>query len=709
MASVFPSLEGLLDKVKSHMGTDLIEKPEPLLSKALERFELLLDVNGTGDDTTVNAERSKSTNWGLILKDTLEFLQSHKELIQDGRGQASRVAEDLGVLIDIAHTKASKDGVDDKSYLMERVIQLATSLPNDSEIQSKLTGTIVKGYWDTLQHPPLVYLGDENGYRTADGSNNNYFSPKLGMAGTPYARSVVSTTMDRQYPDPSEVFDKLLARDGPPQEHPNKVSSMLFYMATIIIHDIFRTGDDSKDNPNPNYNVSSTSSYLDLAPLYGNSIEEQKAVRTMKDGMLKPDTFHEHHLLGFPPGVSAYLITFNRFHNYVAGELKRINEGGRFTLNPRYGNDAERQLDHDLFNVARLITCGMYVNIILGDYVRTILNMNYAPDSTWALDPRESFSDDFAPGTFLLGVGNQCSVEFNLIYRWHSTVSARDEKWSEEFFEKVFPGRDVSKLPLREFLAGLATWREELMKQKPEDRTFGDLKRDKDGHFDSTELAKIIAESTNDCSGLLFCVPRQKLTELTAAFGARQTPLVLKLITILGMHQARGWHVGTLNELRKFMQLTPHKSFRDINSDPDVQAALESLYKDPDLVEMYPGVVFEESKKPVYPGSGLCAGFTITRAILSDAVALTRGDRFYTLGWTPTVMTSWGFDLIKPNGPQDKLARGGKLHHLLDVAFPGFYKEKSVWKLFPMTTPDEIERIFTNQGVGDQYDFSSPL
>lgn len=101
------------------------------------------------------------------------------------------------------------------------------------------------------------------------------------------------------------------------------------------------------------------------------------------------------------------------------------------------------------------------------------------------------------------------------------------------------------------------------------------------------------------------------------------------------MHQARGWHVGTLNELRKFMQLTPHKSFRDINSDPDVQAALESLYKDPDLVEMYPGVVFEESKKPVYPGSGLCAGFTITRAILSDAVALTRGDRFYTL-------VSWG-------------------------------------------------------------------
>jgi hypothetical protein len=351
---MFPSLKDLLDNVKSHLGTDLIERPEPLLSKVLGRFENLLGANGTGDNTTANAERSKSTNWGLILRDTVDFLQSHKELIQDGRSQAFRVADDLGVLIDIAHTKAAEEGVDDKSYLMERVIQLATSLPNDSKVQVKLTGTIVKGYWDTLLHPPLTYLGDENEYRTPDGSNNNYFSPKLGMAGTPYARSVVPMTADRQYPDPSEVFDRLLARKGPPKENPNKISSMLFYMATIIIHDIFRTGDDSKDNPNPNYNISSTSSYLDLAPLYGNSIEEQEAVRTMKDGMLKPDTFHEHRLLGFPPGVSAYLITFNRFHNYVAGELKRINDGGRFTLNPRYGKDAERRLDHDLFNVARL-------------------------------------------------------------------------------------------------------------------------------------------------------------------------------------------------------------------------------------------------------------------------------------------------------------------------------------------------------------------
>lgn len=54
----------------------------------------------------------------------------------------------------------------------ERVIQLAASLPNGSETQTRLTGTLLKGLWDSLLHPPLSYLGDDNEYRTADGSNN---------------------------------------------------------------------------------------------------------------------------------------------------------------------------------------------------------------------------------------------------------------------------------------------------------------------------------------------------------------------------------------------------------------------------------------------------------------------------------------------------------------------------------------------------------
>jgi len=80
----------------------------------------------------------------------------------------------------------------------------------------------------------------------------------------------------------------------------------------------------------PTYN--DTSSYLDLTPLYGNSQEAQDTVRTFKDGLLKPDTFWDIRILGFPPGVSILLVSFNRFHNYVVGQLAAINEGGRFSV-----------------------------------------------------------------------------------------------------------------------------------------------------------------------------------------------------------------------------------------------------------------------------------------------------------------------------------------------------------------------------------------
>jgi hypothetical protein len=64
-----------------------------------------------------------------------------------------------------------------------------------------------------------------------------------------------------------------------------------------------------------------TSSYLDLAPLYGSNWEEQKNMRTFKDGKIKPDCFSEKRLLGFPPGVGVLLIMFNRYHNYIVGNL----------------------------------------------------------------------------------------------------------------------------------------------------------------------------------------------------------------------------------------------------------------------------------------------------------------------------------------------------------------------------------------------------
>lgn len=392
---------------------------------------------------------------------------------------------------------------------MEKIIQLAASLPDESRGQSELSAGIIGALWNNIQHPPLSLQGHTYRYRAADGSNNNITFPNLGRAGSSYARTVTPKTLQPGVlPDPSVVFDAIYARTEDPIEHPNKISSMMFYLASIIIHDVFYT--DPRDPSKVK-----TSSYLDLAPLYGSNVDEQTKVRTFTAGFLKPDTFSESRVLGFPPGVSALLVCFNRYHNYVAIQLKAINEGGRFTEPTRKSDEAGwRLLDENLFQTAKLITCGLYVNIILNDYVRTILNLNRV-DSTWSLDPREN-TDFFDSKGVPQGIGNQVSVEFNLVYRWHSATSLKDEKWTLDAYQQIFPGQDITTITEEEFTKGVRGWIMGLGSDPSKwPLDFGAYKRNQRGAFQDADLVQILTDATEDCA---------------CAFGPRQVPIAVSTL-----------------------------------------------------------------------------------------------------------------------------------------------------------------------------------
>lgn len=105
----------------------------------------------------------------------------------------------------------------------------------------------------------------------------------------------------------------------------------------------------------------------------------------------------------------------------------------------------------------------------------------------------------------------------------------------------------------------------------------------------------------------------------------------MKAIEMAGIGLARSWNVASLNEFRQYFGLKPHTKFEDICQDKSVASSLKALYGHVDYVELYPGLVAEDAKTPMEPGSGLCPGLTISQAILSDAVNLVRGDRFYTI------------------------------------------------------------------------------
>lgn len=144
--------------------------------------------------------------------------------------------KDIKTVTHMLEDKASGNLQDDRKMHVEEIMQLIAALPERSPNRVQLTSMLVDLLWNSLQHPPMSYLGDDFKYRSADGSNNSYISPKLGAANTPYARSVNPLTVQPgALPDPGLLFDSLLAREEF-KPHPNKVSSIFFNWASLIIH-----------------------------------------------------------------------------------------------------------------------------------------------------------------------------------------------------------------------------------------------------------------------------------------------------------------------------------------------------------------------------------------------------------------------------------------------------------------------------------------
>ncbi|KAK3364554.1 hypothetical protein B0T25DRAFT_576792 [Lasiosphaeria hispida] len=628
---------------------------------------------------------------------------------------------------------------------MKAAAQIFGSLSINSATREQFIEKQVKEKYERMLHPPLTYLGGAFKYRTADGKFNSALHPHLGQAGAPYAKTVPAITHPLgALPDPGDLFDRLMARE---MHRPSEsgLSSMLIYHATIIIHDIFRTNDKDK-------NISDTSSYLDLSPLYGFTDEMQRKVRdeTYKLGLLKPDTFAEDRLLRQPPGVCIMLVMYNRYHNYAATQLRRINENGRFSVpamfekertlaaaenfikdktSQEYKNaveifnkaykgfetnerkptadytaacdnlegliakakpDQEKlktfyqqydaawdKLDDDLFNTARLITCGLYIQVSIHDYLRALMGFHQY-DTNFTLDPRLHETN---AKSLSRGLGNQVTVEFNLLYRFHCAISDKDEEYTEEFMREMFDkGEEWNPkgLPLNDFMRLMGQSRAKDAQKKhlePWEIGFGletgprSFKRNKvTGLFDDQKMVDALRDAMDDP---------------ISNFGPQNVPKSLKAVEIMGILQARKWEIGTLNDFREFFGLKRHATFEDISGNAEVQQALRDLYEHPDKVELYPGVFCESDvKKNGDPGPSDRSS-ALWAAIFSDAITLVRSDRFYTVDWNVNSLTSWG---MKEVTPDNDVLKSSVFHRLLQRAFPEWFPSDSVRFFHPFYT-----------------------
>lgn len=109
--------------------------------------------------------------------------------------------------------------------------------------------------------------------------------------------------------------------------------------------------------------------------------------------------------------------------------LTESKDDFRFTTIPNDEDEKElTRLDEHLFQTARNINIGTFIAAVLYDYVRMLLGV-HRENATWTLPIASDLSDvgkDILPSSQDIpkATGNQCSIEFNFIYRWHSEAWA---------------------------------------------------------------------------------------------------------------------------------------------------------------------------------------------------------------------------------------------------------------------------------------------
>ncbi|KAG5349994.1 hypothetical protein C0989_000835, partial [Termitomyces sp. Mn162] len=288
------------------------------------------------------------------------------------------------------------------------------------------------------------------------------------------------------------------------------------------------------------YRSSDGSSYNPLAPAlgkarspYARSVPPTHAVP--KHALPDPDLVFDQILrrrefVPHPGGISSLFFAFadlvihsifdtdhhnptqNNASSYL--DLSILYGSSDSEVNQVRRKDGTGKLWDDVFSDARLLLmppATYYVGAILGLVV---------DGSAWRLDPlmnmRES-DHSVSPR----GKGNVVAIEFNLMYRWHATLSKQDEQWTEQELKNFFQGKDLTKVTPQDFVQ--VAHKALIPEKDVKGRTFGGLQRQPDGRFKDDDLARII----------------QDATEWRAAAYSSGCPEALRVIEILTIQQSR--------------------------------------------------------------------------------------------------------------------------------------------------------------------------
>lgn len=226
-----------------------------------------------------------------------------------------------------------------------------------------------------------------------------------------------------------------------------------------------------------------------------------------------------------------------------------------------------------LYNEAKAITTAEYQNIVYSEYLPALIGPNAIPAYT-GFDPtvNTEVTQEFSTAAFRVGhsqvTGDQTQIN-------NSGVVTSTETLAQSFFNT--PEIDLSN----------------------------------DG------IDGLIRDLSSDDSQAVDVYAVPDLRNLLAA-----SPDQMDLIAI-DIERERDLGIGTLNQTRIALGLTPYTSFSQLTSDPTVAAALQSQFGSIDNVDLFLGGLAEN-----HP-AGSDVGETFQTIIANQFTALRDGDQFY--------------------------------------------------------------------------------
>jgi prostaglandin-endoperoxide synthase 2 len=346
---------------------------------------------------------------------------------------------------------------------------------------------------------------------------------------------------------------ELFARDG--EMIPCPRSTVLFAYFAQWFTDGFLRG-ESREPRDPRRSTSNHE--IDLNPLYGLDAVATDAVRAHEGGLLKSQLVNGGE---FPPYLCENGKVKAEFSALTAVRMEQLTDAQRDTLFATGGDRGNVQIgftmmtvlflrehnrvarilaaenpgwdDERLFQTARNIVIVEVIRLVIEEYINHITPYHFR----FFLDPRLTRTLQRAPWHRQ----NWASVEFNLVYRWHSLVPS----------SLVVGG---AELPLARTLFGSAL-------------------------IPGPGLGRVFEDASEQRAGRI---------------GLFNTDPILREVELSSIADARTLQLAPYNDYRAHCRFPRVRDFGQVSGDPRVRDALADRYRSVDDLELYVGLFAEE-------------------------------------------------------------------------------------------------------------------